>query len=339
MEFAGIKFAPLNVSLDRRLQTLAAACGFIWLIFGGFICLIFSVYLVLFTKYWLVTSVYLLWVLWDLKTSETGGRPSKWVRNWRWWYYMKEYFPARMERLPWVQLDKNKNYLFCCFPHGMLSLGVFCNFASDYGEFKIYFPHHSPRVVTLSQHYIMPFFREMGLALGGISAEANAIEYVLRKPGGGNVCVLMPGGAQESYYCKPGQYRIILKQRRGFIKLALRNGAPLVPVLSFGETDTFDQVEGSTLRKIQETLRKMIGIAPVVPVGRGFFQYSFGLVPRRKRIVVVVGKPLDIPKIDNPNHEQIEEYHSKFVVHLKEMFDEQKYNYLEDPEHTELIIE
>jgi len=34
-------------------------------------------------------------------------------------------------------------------------------------------------------------------------------------------------------------------------------------------------------------LRKWIGIAPVVPVGRGFFQYTFGLVPRRKPIWVV----------------------------------------------------
>ncbi|KAF7274157.1 2-acylglycerol O-acyltransferase 1-like isoform X2 [Rhynchophorus ferrugineus] len=338
MEIAGIKFAPLDISLDRRLQTLAVACGFNWFIFGGFFCLVWSVYLVLFTKYWHLTTLYFVWMWWDLNTSQTGGRSSRWVRNWVWWYYMKEYFPSRMERLPWVELDKKKNYLFCCFPHGMLSLGVFTNFGSDYGEYKIYFPHHTPKVVTLSQHYTMPFFREMALGLGGISAEANSIEYVLRKPEGGNVCVLMPGGAQESYYCKPGQYQIILKQRKGFIKLALRNGAPLVPVLSFGETDTFDQLEGSTLRKIQEKLRKLIGLAPAIPIGRGFFQYSFGLVPRRKRIVVVVGNPMDVPKIPEPSREQIDEYHSQFVKHLEDMFEEQKYNYLEDPENKKLVI-
>lgn len=86
--------------------------------------------------------------------------------------------------------------------------------ATDYGDFKTYFPHHRPHVVTLSQHYIMPFFREMALALGGISAEAKAIDYILKYPEGGQVCVLMPGGAQESYFCKPGQYRIILKKVR-----------------------------------------------------------------------------------------------------------------------------
>jgi len=58
----------------------------------------------------------------------------------------------------------------------------------------------------------MPFFREMALSLGGISAEANSIDHTLKYPEGGHVAVLMPGGAQESYYCKPGQYRIILKK-------------------------------------------------------------------------------------------------------------------------------
>ncbi|KAL1510007.1 hypothetical protein ABEB36_004666 [Hypothenemus hampei] len=340
MQIAGIRFAPLKVPMDRRLQTLAAGAGFVWLIFGGFFCFLFSIYLILFTKYWFITILYLAWVnLYDSDTCNQGGRPQQWVRAWSWWKYMKDYFPVTLERLPWVELDPKKNYLFCCFPHGMLSLGVFCSFANDYGDFKTYFSRHSPRIVTLTQHYHMPFFREMALSLGGISADATAIEYVLKNPNGGQVCVLMPGGAQESYYCKPGQYKIILKKRKGFVKLALKHGTPLVPVISFGETDTFDQVEGDTLRKIQEIIRKCIGIAPVVPVGRGFFQYTFGLVPRRKPIWVVVGHPMEIPKIPQPTQEQIDEYHSKFVNHLQEMFEEQKHNYVEDPENTKLIIE
>ncbi|XP_060525741.1 2-acylglycerol O-acyltransferase 2-like isoform X2 [Cylas formicarius] len=340
MEVAGVKFAPLYVPLERRLQTLAAGVGFLWLIFGGIVCLFLSIYLVLFTRLWWATLLYLTWVFFfDVKVCERGGRTIKWVKSWSWWKYMKDYFPVSMERLPWVELDEKRNYLFCCFPHGMLSLGVLCAFINEHGGFKTYFPRHKQHVVTLTQHYMMPFFREMALALGGISATAESIEYVLGYPGGGHVCVLMPGGAQESYYCKPGQYKIILKKRKGFVRLALRNGTPLVPVLSFGETDTFDQLEGETLRKIQEVLRKWIGLAPVVPVGRGFFQYSFGLVPRRKPIVVVVGHPLDVPKIENPSADEIEEYHSKFVDHLVQMFEEQKHNYIEDANNKHLIVE
>jgi 2-acylglycerol O-acyltransferase 2 len=66
--------------------------------------------------------------------------------------------------------------------------------------------------------------------------------------------------------------------------------ASLVPVFSFGETDLYDQVdnpEGSLLRKFQERFRKIIGIAPVIFMGRGMFQYSFGLVPQRRKVTTV----------------------------------------------------
>lgn len=68
--------------------------------------------------------------------------------------------------------------------------------------------------------------------------------------------------------------------------------APLVPVFSFGETDLYSQVdnpEGSFLRWVQESWKKVTGVAPVLPIGRGLFQYSFGIVPQR-RPVTVVGK-------------------------------------------------
>lgn len=65
---------------------------------------------------------------------------------------------------------------------------------------------------------------------------------------------------------------------------------PLVPVFSFGETDIYDQVygsEGSFLKKVQHFIRKKIGIAPIILMGRGFFQYSFGIIAQRRPITVV----------------------------------------------------
>lgn len=106
----------------------------------------------------------------------------------------------------------------------------------------------------------------------------------------------MVGGAQEAFYCIPGQYKLVIKNRKGFCKLALQNGAPLVPVFSFGETDVFSQVknpEGSTVRNIQEWLKKRINMAPAIPLGRGFFQYNYGIVPHRKP-VTTVGKKIGL---------------------------------------------
>lgn len=86
---------------------------------------------------------------------------------------------------------------------------------------------------------------------------------------------------------RPGDYRVVLKNRKGFARLALQCGAPLVPVISFGETEVFDQVgqpDGSRLHRVQEFIRGLVGIAPVIPLGRGLLQESFGLIPRQRPI-------------------------------------------------------
>ncbi|XP_074033438.1 2-acylglycerol O-acyltransferase 1 isoform X2 [Leptinotarsa decemlineata] len=339
MQILGIRFAPLSVPMNRRLQTLATAAWMFTITFGAILGFVLAVYLVLYWKYWWLIVIYLFWV-WvvDKDISECGGRPRRWVRKWVWWRYLRDYFPLHLEKVPFVELDPKRNYLFCAFPHGILSTSAFSAFASEYSEFRSLFPAHDPRVVTLAQHYHVPFYRDLALSLGGISASAKSIDYVLSRPQGGHICVLMVGGAAEAYYCKPGNYKVILRKRKGFVKLALKNGTPLVPVISFGETDLFDQVEGPILNRIQERIRRWIGFAPVVIIGRGFFQYSFGIIPRRCPVTTVVGRPLDVPKIENPSHEQVEEYHRKFMQSLTDMFEEQKYNYLENPEEKKLEI-
>lgn len=68
--------------------------------------------------------------------------------------------------------------------------------------------------------------------------------------------------------------------------------ASIVPMFSFGETDIYDQVanpEGSLLRRIQNKLQTVFGLAPCVFRGRGIFQYTWGLVPWR-RAITTVGK-------------------------------------------------
>lgn len=50
------------------------------------------------------------------------------------------------------------------------------------------------------------------------------------------------GGAEEALDAHPGYHTLTLKSRRGFIREALKTGAHLVPVYSFGENEVFEQV-------------------------------------------------------------------------------------------------
>lgn len=60
--------------------------------------------------------------------------------------------------------------------------------------------------------------------VGACSSSAQSIESLVSTPGGGRATVLAVGGASESLKCKPGTYRVILKRRKGFVKIALKHG-------------------------------------------------------------------------------------------------------------------
>ena len=144
----------------------------------------------------------------------------------------------------------------------------------------------------------------------------------------GLAAVLIPGGALEALNVNSDKdkIRLVLNRRKGFIKLALRFGVSLVPTFSFGENFIYDQFKpenGSLLQRFQVLTEKWIGIPfPVLFFGRGIFQYSFGLLPNRKKITVVVGKPISVEKIEEPTRDQIESLHSKYVQELQNLYDE-----------------
>ena len=135
---------------------------------------------------------------------------------------------------------------------------------------------------------MIPFYG-LYLALCGVcDASKESCLHILNSGPGKSICLVL-GGARESLLAHPGRYDLVLKNRKGFVKVALRTGATLVPVFSFGENEVYDQVEnpsGSLLRKIQDRLQRKMGFAMPLFKGRGVFQYTFGFMPQRKPIHV-----------------------------------------------------
>lgn len=157
-----------------------------------------------------------------------------------------------------------------------------------------------------------------------------------------NAAMLLVGGAQEAIHARPGNHTLVLKKRKGFVKIALQTGAPLVPVYSFGEVELFRQVSnppGSKLRRLQECCKRITGVAPVMANGRGLFQYSFGLVPYRRPLTTVVGAPIVTEKRENPTKAEVDELHAKFCQELINLFETHKTKYLENAENLKLVLE
>ncbi|XP_017462598.1 PREDICTED: 2-acylglycerol O-acyltransferase 2-like, partial [Rhagoletis zephyria] len=153
--------------------------------------------------------------------------------------------------------------------------------------------------------------------------------FLNSKKGKGNAAAIVVGGALEVLDTIPNKMNLTLKKRKGFVRLALKHGASLVPVISFGENDLFTTMheEESLYNRIQEKIIKAIGFPIPAFYGRGLFQYSFGIVPFRKPITTVVGKPIDTEATPNPTQEQIDALHQTYIDAVVQLFEENKDKY------------
>ena len=240
---------------------------------------------------------------------------------------MKSYFKsATLEKTE--ELDSGP-YLFVHHPHGILAMGSWLAFGTDALGFAEMFPKvRDVRLVTLNVNFWAPFLREFLLLHGVCSCARHSLIRLLRLK---KSVALVVGGGSESLLSHPNSYELVLNRRRGFVKVALETGTPLVPVMTFGETNTYRTVDrlntyGSWIRKIQRRIEKRLGFTIPIVLGRGVF-LPYGLLPMYDvDIRVVVGKPLKVPRVDPKSmskdafQELVDTYHGKYVKELYQLF-------------------
>ncbi|XP_069748257.1 diacylglycerol O-acyltransferase 2 [Narcine bancroftii] len=311
--------------IEQHLQMISVYQWVITFLIMGISCTIILV-CIFFTNCWPLSALYFSWLIIDWDTPNRGGRRSAWVRNWAVWRYFREYFPIKLVKT--YNLANSRNYIFGYHPHGIFCFGAFCNFGTEATGFSKKFPGIRPSLATLAGNFRMPILRDYLMSGGIFPVTREAIDYMLSMNGTGNAVIIVIGGAAESLECSPGSNVVNLKNRKGFVKIALQNGADLVPVYAFGENEVYRQVifeEGSWLRAIQRKFQKLIGFAPCIFRGRGFFSSgSWGLVPFAKPINTVVGEPISVPRIKNPSPEMVDHYHRIYMQSLVKLFNKYK---------------
>jgi 1-acyl-sn-glycerol-3-phosphate acyltransferase len=132
------------------------------------------------------------------------------------------------------------------------------------------------------------------------------------------------GGVAEVFETNADDECIILKERIGLIKLAIRTGADLVPCYIFGNTKLLSCWGGEGIPKAKTILEKIsrkIGFALILIHGR------FGLpIPFRIPVLAVLGKPIqtfDI-KCEEPTMEQVQKIQVLLIDEMQDIFDRYK---------------
>uniref|UniRef100_A0A8C5RBN5 Acyltransferase n=1 Tax=Leptobrachium leishanense TaxID=445787 RepID=A0A8C5RBN5_9ANUR len=293
--------------------------------FLGPMCTLILLYL-MFTSLWLIPVVYLTWLFFDWDTPERGGRRTEWVRRWSVWVGFRDYFPIKLVQSS--SLSPDRNYVLGCHPHGIMSFASFCNFATEANGFSNLYPGVRPWYAVLAGNFRFPLFRDYLMSAGLVPVNKDSIRFLLSQCGPGNAVFIVVGGAAESLQSRPGEHIVMLTGRKGFVRMALQQGADLVPVYTFGENEIYEQVRlnpDSWGWKLQLLFQKFVGFAPCLFYGRGVFNVeSWGLNPIPRPLTTVVGRPIRVAYSLVPSEEEVSHYHELYTEGLKQLFDEYK---------------
>ncbi|KAK5104746.1 diacylglycerol O-acyltransferase 1 [Lithohypha guttulata] len=240
--------------------------------------------------------------------------------------------------------ERSAKYIFGYHPHGIISHGAFAAFGTEALGFSDLFPGITNTLLTLDSNFRIPFYRDYALALGLGSVSKESIENLLSRgginnEGMGRAVTVVVGGARESLDAQPHHLKLVLNSRKGFVKIAIRQGADLVPVLAFGENELYEQVDSQEhpfIHKFQMIVKKAMGFTVPLFHARGIFNYDVGLMPYRRAMNIVVGKPIVVKqqggagsdgKVDEA---YLDEVHKAYVDELINMWNEHKDTFAKD---------
>jgi hypothetical protein len=134
------------------------------------------------------------------------------------YFNYEEIFEVKDDELLKLMEDRKKegrSFLLCAAPHGVLSYTALCVVASSdmrYGGLST-----AVAGVVLKT----PFIKHIIGIYGMIDASRKNMLKHLSKGGAEGSLVLYTGGIAELFFCSRPQETLYLKERKGFIKLAL----------------------------------------------------------------------------------------------------------------------
>ncbi len=162
--------------------------------------------------------------------------------------------------------------------HSALGLDVLFPMAAVWHEL------HRP-VWALGEHVLwkVPFVRRLATAVGTVDGTPENADRLLSR---GELVLVLPGGLREAVKPRELRYRLLWGDRYGFVRAAIRNQAPIVPLASIGADDLFDLVGNAYqrgeawLRRTGVPIPRLSRILPIPHLVRLKFVFGEPIMPR-----------------------------------------------------------
>ena len=235
--------------------------------------------------HWLRKHGYIQWAL-----QELGTRVEHLHENLRATFLLR----GHLKEIP------TEPVLYIAHPHGLFFMAPFFHWAARVTDWPEGLARVRPAVHSI--FFKIPGVRELMEAHGAIEATEEEIERTLRS---GDSVVLMPGGVQE---IGAERLTVVIRKRRGYLRIAQRVGCPIVPVLTFGEAELFRPMAG--LDWFHRYCKAWFGLAVPIPSLASFFRWFRLFKEPLKPVETWIG-----PAISKPTQKKV-------IAALRALFEE-----------------
>lgn len=159
-----------------------------------------------------------------------------------------------------------------------------------------------PRSLGATFLFKIPGLREFFSKGGALKASPDNARRLLKA---GHIVILAPGGIYEALIAKRGLRRIPWERRKGFVRVAVEQNAPIIP--------TYGQGIHSVYYNSYLFLKPRIKLLEKTRFSLPFF-FGFGLLPLPVKIVHRIGKAIPVTrKKKETKQEQIDRIHREVL--------------------------
>ena len=142
-----------------------------------------------------------------------------------------------------------------------------------------------PRFMVLDWAFVLPFLSAFMRRVGGVPASPHNATRLL---GQDELVMVFPEGVKGTGKPFSERYRLQRFGRGGFVEIALRTGAPIIPAAVVGSEEIYPKIADSP------TLARATG-APFVPITPTFpWLGPLGLIPLPSRWRIEFCEPIDV---------------------------------------------